>query len=361
MRFAFAFAATITVCSQLIAAPSNQPFHRAGPYLIGADLSWVQEDEANGSTYFDHGKQEDVFKIFKDHGFNAIRLRVFVNPGSPKGYARTSKEPYCDLAHTLAVAKRVHDAGMQLLIDLHYSDTWAAPNKQAKPVAWESLSFPSLKNAVYDHTHEVLSALKAQGTTPLMVQIGNEVSNGMLFPDGDMRLHPDNFAELLKSGIAAARDVDPKILVCVHSDKGRADAAARKWVQYLVDHHVPCDVIGLSCNDTGSPDNWNETFDDLATRFPQFGLIAAEYGYHKRQLNEIVFHAPERRGLGAFSWEPTRHHEALFNENGKNAGSTTDKRAASQPSGHRPRSGKFQTNELIDLYPKMAKEFSEKP
>jgi arabinogalactan endo-1,4-beta-galactosidase len=250
------------------------------------------------------------------------------------------------------MARRAHDAGMQLLIDLHYSDTWAAPNKQAKPAAWAKLDFPALRKAVYDHTHQVLAALKAQGPTPAMVQIGNEVSNGMLFPDGDMRLHPDQFADLLKSGIAAARDVDPSILIVIHNDKGRALAPARKWVESLISHGVQFDIIGLSCNDTGSPDNWKETFTDLASRFPQFGLIAAEYGYHKRQLNDIVFNTPDHRGLGAFSWEPTRHHEALFTPAGHNA--------TTQPAGHRPRTGQFETNELINLYPKMASDFAAK-
>ncbi len=132
---------------------------------------------------------------------------MFVNPASPRGYAACSKEAFCDAAHTLAMAKRVRAAGMGLFVDFHYSDTWADPGKQFKPAAWKNLDIPALKKALYDHTRSVLSALKEQGTTPDMVQIGNEVANGFLWPDGWATDHFDNFAELVKSGIAAARDV----------------------------------------------------------------------------------------------------------------------------------------------------------
>ncbi len=286
------------------ASPATQPFHRTGPFLLGADISWVQEDEANGTVYYDRGQQGDVFQILKAHGFNGIRLRVFVDPASPRGYAATSKEPFCDLAHTLAMAKRAHDAGMALLIDLHYSDTWADPGKQAKPAAWEQLDFPALRKAVYDHTFEVLMSLKRQGTPPQMVQIGNEITNGMLWPDGRAKDHFDQFADLLKSGSAAARDADPSIQIVLHHDKGRSNQVVRDWLDRLIARGVDFDVIGLSCNDTGSPASWKQNFDDLAARYPRYGLIAAEYSYHKRELNEAVYNAPDRRGVGTFIWSP---------------------------------------------------------
>jgi arabinogalactan endo-1,4-beta-galactosidase len=341
------------------AAATSQPFHRTGPFLIGADISWVQEDEANGTTYFDHGRQQDLFQILKSHGFNAVRLRVFVNPSAPKGYASTSKESFCDLPHALVMARRVHDAGMTLLIDLHYSDTWADPGKQFKPAAWENLDFPALRQAVYDHTKEVLTALKQNGTTPAMVQIGNETTNGMLWPDGRLPTNFDNFADLLKSGIAAARAVDPEIKIVLHHDKGRNNQAVRYWLDQLISRGVQFDIIGLSCNDSGSPDRWKENFEDLATRYPQYGLLAAEYSYHKRECNQAVYTAPDRRGIGTFIWEPTRHHEAFFSPH-------LDPAAPPQPStvgaaGHRPRTNRFDTNELIDIYPSLSKEFAPQP
>ncbi|HEY2584956.1 MAG TPA: glycosyl hydrolase 53 family protein [Tepidisphaeraceae bacterium] len=337
-------------------APATQPFHRTGPFLIGADISWVQEDEANGTIYHDQGQQKDIFQILKDHGFNAIRLRVFVNPAAPNGYAATSKEAFCDLPHTLAMARRAHDAGMALLIDLHYSDTWADPGKQHKPPAWEHMDFAALRKAVYDHTFKVLTALKQQGTTPQMVQIGNEITAGMLWPDGRAKDHFDQFAELLKSGIAAARDVDPAIKVVLHHDKGRDNKVVRWWLDNLLARGVQFDVIGLSCNDTGPPANWKANFDDLATRYPQFGLIAAEYSYHKRELNDIVFNAPDHQGIGSFIWEPTRHHEAIFEQH-KTAGDGGNPSTQPGMPGNRPRTGRWDTNGLIDVYSQMSKDY----
>ncbi len=246
------------------------------------------------------------FKILKDHGFNYVRLRVFVNPSAPRGYASMSKEAFCDAAHTLAMAKRARAAGMGLLIDFHYSDTWADPGKQAKPDAWENLDFPALKQAVYDHTHSTLALFKQNGITPEMVQIGNETTNGMLWPDGRAKDHFDNFAELLKSGVAATRDVDPSIKIVLHHDKGTNNKVVRWWLDNLISRGVDFDIIGLSCNTDGPVNQWKENFNDLAVRYPQYGLIAAEYSYKKRELQR---HRPQRprssRPWARSSGEPT--------------------------------------------------------
>ncbi len=358
MRFAHVRALLIGLVLLLLvgAAPATQPFHRSAPFLIGADISWVQEDEASGATFYDRGERKDVFQILKDRGFNAIRLRVFVNPAAPKGYAATSKEAFCDLPHTLVMAKRVHDAGMTLLIDLHYSDTWADPGKQFTPAAWESLDADRLRKAVYQHTFEVLSALRKQETPPQMVQIGNEITNGMLWPRGRIPEHFDEFAELVKSGIAAAHAADPSVLIVLHSDKGANNAAVRWWLDGLLARGVKFDILGLSCNANISPERWKANFEDLAARYPQFGLLAAEYSYHKRELNEIVFNIPDRRGIGTFIWEPTRHHEAIFTPHDASTSPAT-----TAPGGHHPRAGRYDTNERIDLYPRMAKDFAASP
>lgn len=261
---------------------------------------------------------------------------------------------------------------MGLLINFHYSDTWADPGKQFKPAAWEKLDLAGLKKTVYDHTRSVLSGLGEQGTTPDMVQIGNEVTNGMLWPDGRAKDHFDNFAELVKAGIAAARAVDPKIKIVLHHDKGNNNKAVRWWLDNLISRGVRFDIIGLSCNTDGPVESWKTNFDDLAERYPQYGLLAAEYSFRKRELNDVVFHAPDRRGLGSFIWEPTRHHEAFFDSEGRNAGGAPARgsrppRSARPPAPnpaaapvHRSRSGRFDTNDLIKLYPQMAKDYADK-
>src|SRR5437762_14181120 len=122
--------------------------------------------------------------ILKEHGFNYIRLRIFVDPHSERGYARRYDEAFCDLAHTKAMAKRMKAAGMGFLLDFHYSDNWADPGHQTKPAAWEGLAFDDMAAALHAHTKTVITALNDQGTPPDMVQIGNEIRFGMVWPDG---------------------------------------------------------------------------------------------------------------------------------------------------------------------------------
>src|SRR5262249_419652 len=148
---------------------------------------------------------------------------------------------------------------------------WADPGKQFKPLAWQNLDFPALKHAVYDHTHSTLALFKQNGITPEMVQIGNETSPGMLWPDGRVGGnasgdHFDNYSDLLKSGVAATRDVDPNIKIVLHHDKGTNNKVVRWWLDNIISRGVDFDIIGLSCNSDGPASAWKENFDDLATR-----------------------------------------------------------------------------------------------
>jgi arabinogalactan endo-1,4-beta-galactosidase len=151
------------------------------PPILGADISWVQEREDYGVRYSDCGDQKDVIEILRDHKFNWVRLRIFHNPTAARGY---SKHGYCDLAHTLAMARRIKSAGMSILLDFHCSDTWADPAKQFKPAAWHDLRGADLEKAVRDFTRDVVGRFKAAGTPPQMIQIGDEINHGMLWPDG---------------------------------------------------------------------------------------------------------------------------------------------------------------------------------
>ncbi len=154
-----------------------------GQFIIGADISWVQQQEDAGTRFSDRGVKKDIFVILKEHKFNWIRLRLFNDPKAAKGYSRKG---YCDLAHTLQMVKRIKGAGMGFLLDFHYSDNWADPGHQSKPAAWKDLHAKELQAAVREYTREVVAALKKQGTPPDMVQIGNEISNGFLWPDGQV-------------------------------------------------------------------------------------------------------------------------------------------------------------------------------
>ena len=393
------FAATILVflATSAFAADTNVVKNsRIGQFILGADISWIPEDEADGAQYFDHGVRKDVFEILHDYGFNYIRLRLFVNPASTNGYARRRSEAFCDLEHTKALAKRAQAAGMGLLLDIHYGDTWTSPGHQEKPVAWKDYDFQQLTQAVYDFSHRAIYEMKTNGTPANMVQIGNEITDGMLFPDGRSS-NWDNFAALLKAGIAGAKDADPSVKIVLHHHLGRSNERMRPWLDNLIQRGVDFDIIGMSCYAQAQEGDWKTNFDDLARRYPDKGLLVAEYSAQKRYINDLMFNTPERKGLGSFIWEPTRHREALFDKDGKNAGGgqasnfTTDTginqgaRITSTnrvPDTNAPEygfrrfgtnetaraafrrqrfGGRYDANELFNLYPQMAKDYTDSP
>ncbi len=176
--------------------------------MLGADISFLPELEARGIKFSDKGVEKDAVEIMKDHGFNYIRLRIFNNPAADSGYS--PGKGFCDLTHTLQMAKRIKAAGMKFLLDFHYSDYWADPGKQFKPTAWKNLPFSKLKDSVTAFTKQVLLALKAQGTLPDMVQPGNEINHGMLWPEGNVK-HLDSLAQLIQAGIDGINAVDPNM------------------------------------------------------------------------------------------------------------------------------------------------------
>lgn len=406
-------AAALCLGSANLAAARDQPF------ILGADISWIPEDEAAGVQYFDRGVRKDIFAILKQYQFNYVRLRIFVNPRN--GYSRNGG--YCDLEHTKAMAKRIQQAGMGFLLDFHYSDTWADPEHQDKPVAWRSMGVEELEKAVADHTREVLAALKAQGTMPEMVQIGNEITHGMLWPEGrvwsqipsgnretDARtatLGPgmgnyDNLSRFVKAGIVAAKEVDPSVKIVLHNHLARHTPRMIEWMEELIKRDVKFDIIGMSAYAQGKEGDWKNTFEELARRYPNHKQLILEYSAQKEYVNDLVFNAPGERGLGTFIWEPTRHREALFNRNGVNAGggqasnfvndvginqgATTqtgrgrgqppatqtatltprdgtvaaDVPAATAPARGRGRGGRYDTNVLFEVYPKLHQKYQGK-
>jgi arabinogalactan endo-1,4-beta-galactosidase len=141
--------------------------------------------------------------------------------------------------------KEIKDLGIKILVDFHYSDHWTDPGKQNKPAAWAELDFEALKQAVYDHTYDICKSLVDQGTPPDMVQVGNEINAGMLWPDGDYN-HFDNLAELLKAGYNATKDCSSTTLVMLHIAEGGDNDLARWWFDNITQREVPYDLIGIS-------------------------------------------------------------------------------------------------------------------
>lgn len=298
--------------------------------MLGADISFLPELEYKGIKFNDNGQEKDALQILINHKINYIRLRIFNNPAADSGYS--PKLGFCDLEHTKAMAKRVKAAGMKLLLDFHYSDTWADPGKQFKPLAWEGLNFTQLKAAINKYTKEVLLALKNQGTLPDMVQVGNEINHGMIWPEGSSK-NMDTLSQFLKAGIAGVNEVDPSINIMLHIACGGQNKESRYFLDYMLSHGVTFDIIGQSYYPKwhGTLDSLKDNLTDLAKRYEQ-DIIVVEYTEHKTEVNDITFNLPDNKGKGTCIWEPLSTWEYFVEKNGK-------------------------TNKLILIYNQLAKKY----
>jgi len=285
---------------------------RFGIRILGADISFLPELESKGIKFSDKAVEKDPILILKDHGINYIRLRIFNDPSADSGYS--PKLGFCDLEHTLQMAKRVKAAGLKLLLDFHYSDYWADPGKQYKPAAWRNLSFPDLKQALYDFTKRVMQELKEQGTLPDMVQVGNEINHGIVWPDGS----PDGLAQLINAGTAAVKSVEPATVMMLYVALGGQNHESVFFIDNMVKRGVHFDVIGESYYPKwhGTLDDLRDNLADLAQRYNK-DVVVVEYSQLKEEVNKIAFEVPGGRGKGTFIWEPLSTWESVFERDGK--------------------------------------------
>lgn len=266
--FFFCVAFAILACSSNNDSDSGEEPDNGGTttasFAKGADISWVTEMEQNGMKFYNAaGTAKDCFQLMKDLGLNAIRLRVWVNP--------VEHNNWCNKEDVLAKAKRAKDLGMDVMIDFHYSDWWADPGQQFKPAAWKGKSLVELKQAITNHTKDILNALKTAGVSPKWVQVGNEIRPGMLW-DEDVALsgasydvkecdvkgsnststkvkYPKNFANLaafVNSGYDAVKSVFPNSIVIVHLDNGHDKSLYTWFFDELKNNGGKWDMIGMS-------------------------------------------------------------------------------------------------------------------
>ena len=167
-------------------------------FVKGMDLSTLLELEKCGTHYYVDGMEMDILDIMKKYDVDTIRIRLWNNPWSESGESYGAGEN--DLKTTLAIAKKVTDAGLGVLLNFHYSDFWADPGKQIKPKAWEGYSVEQLEQAVYDFTVDTMKVFEENGINTTMVQVGNELSNGLLWPEGKVPNY-DNIAKFVNAGI----------------------------------------------------------------------------------------------------------------------------------------------------------------
>ena len=284
------------------------------PFAKGADVGWLPQMEATGYKFYDtDGSEKDCLQLLKDRGMNSIRLRVWVNPNDDKASGHCSKE------ETVAMALRAQKMGMRVMINFHYSDSWADPAKQFKPKAWKKHSFPELLNDVYNHTFDVINALKKAGVTPEWVQIGNEIPGGMMWPEGST----DNWkqlGQLLNKGYDAVKAVDKKIKVIVHVDEGNNNAKFRTFFDNATAQKVKYDVIGLSYYPFWIKKDYTEVIadlefnlNDMVKRYGKEVMIVEIGGEDDKVQNtydllataiKAIKNVPNNKGIGVLYWEP---------------------------------------------------------
>ncbi|MCD8282866.1 MAG: arabinogalactan endo-1,4-beta-galactosidase [Prevotella sp.] len=314
-------------------------------FAKGADISWVTEMESTGARFFTtDGTETDCFVLMKQLGLNAIRLRVWVDPAEHGNW--------CNKTDLLDKAKRTARAGMDVMIDFHYSDWWADPSHQTTPAAWRNCTYEEMKQAVAEHTKDILQALKDEGITPRWVQVGNETSNGFLWPMGDAKQHPEQYAGLFAAGYEAVKTIFPDAIVIVHLDNGY-DPELYDWnLGALLAGGAKFDMIGMSlypywAHLTDSNRTADATITDCIANIKRvaerFGcdVMIAETGMEcadeqgrlasdavlnegKAQLVRIIKECRDNTGghcKGVFYWEPEcrpgAYRLGAFTEDGK--------------------------------------------
>ncbi|MBP5682823.1 MAG: glycosyl hydrolase 53 family protein [Bacteroidales bacterium] len=296
------------------------------PFAYGADAGWLTEMESKGVKFYDNnGKETECFALLKSIGFNAARMRVWVQPTNKNGYG-----PWCDKADVVAKAKRAAALGYKVMIDFHYSDNWADPGQQRKPEAWDNFTtIDQIATAAYDHTKDVLQAVKDAGVDVAWVQIGNETTGGMLKTQSDksatnlncdLSNNADNYIKVHNTARKAVKEVFPDCKIIVHFDRGQLWDKFSWGLDKLVKGGAEFDIFGLSIYPDLTDANWYKNYVDalitnlnkVATTYDKDVMVCevgcaniASYN-SRRAINDIVVRAKKEvsRCKGVFYWEP---------------------------------------------------------
>ena len=262
------------------------------------DVSSLPEEAALGARFYDEGKEGDALEILKKYGANSLRIRLWNDPYSEDG------KPYSagtsDFTKLVALASAGKKLGYSYLLDLHYSDFWADPGKQFPPKEWAYAGADALEKHVYDYTKDVLLKLKRLDLLPEMVQVGNEITNGLMWPHGKWD-NVDNIARFISAGIRAVREVSPDSRVMLHLDCGGNNARCREWFDAYVQRGEDFDVIGLSYYPFwhGTIDDLTNNMNDLSQRYQKDVIVAeVSMGFTMEDYADREKLAPkERKGM----------------------------------------------------------------
>ena len=283
-------------------------------FAKGADISWVTEMESDGVKFYNAlGVQMDVLQILKDLGMNSYRIRAWVNPANHWNNTRD----------VVVKAVRAKDLGMKVMIDFHYSDTWADPGHQTKPSAWSALSYTDLKTALVNYTAHVMDTLKSNGVTPDWVQVGNETNDGMLWETGRASTSMANFAGLVSAAYGAVKSVSTDTQVIVHISNGYDNGLFRWIFDGLLANGGQWDIIGMSIYPSygsGGVASWPtidiealNNMNDLVSRYGkpvmvvEVGMPVDQGATCKQWLTDLIQVTKSvsgNNGLGVFYWEP---------------------------------------------------------
>lgn len=278
-------------------------------FAKGADVSWLTEMESSGKKFYNSaGAEKECMELLKSLGMNTIRLRVWVNP-SPT---------WNNTSDVIVKALRAKNLGLRIMIDFHYSDSWADPGKQTKPAAWAGQDLATLKISLASHTTDVLTQLKNSGITPEWVQVGNETNDGMLWPEGKASTNMANFAQLVNAGYDAVKAVFPSAKVIVHISNGYNNSLFTWMFDGLKNNGAKYDVIGMSLYPTAA--NWASyntqcltNMNDMVARYSKEVMIvevgmpwdnAADCNLFIKDLITKTQTVTGSKGLGVLYWEP---------------------------------------------------------
>lgn len=301
-------------CSKSQQAPTPPSTSTEVSFSKGADVGWLTQMEAAGLKFYDStGTLQDCMALLKSLGINSIRLRVWVKPSG--GWNNTSD--------VVAKAKRAKALGMKIMIDFHYSDTWADPGHQTKPAAWTSLSFNDLKSKVYNYTKGVMDTLKLNDVIPNWVQVGNETNDGMLWPDGRVSINQNNFsnfAALITQGYNAVKAVSDTTKVIVHISNGYDNSLYHWMFDGLKTNGAKFDIIGMSLYPSFVSGGWSAAnsqclfnMNDMIARYRkpvmvvEVGMPVNDPNTAKAFLTDLINKTKSianGNGLGVFYWEP---------------------------------------------------------
>ncbi len=302
-------------------------------FIFGVDLSSIIEvEEAGGKFYNENGEEQDIFEILASYGINYVRIRLWNDPYDEDGNSFGGGGN--DLETDIQIAKRAVAAGMKVCLDFHYSDFWADPNKQTLPREWSDYSNDELRQVIYDYTYDVLKRFEEEGCLPSMVQTGNEVNNGMMFPNGTSRTWQTIY---MASAISAVNDIDSSIKTVLHIANGASYSTVSGVLDDLISLGLDFDVIGLSYYSYwhGSMSEFEECVKLLDENYDkEICVMEYSYGYsddsneytsnifsaenneedggykatvqgqasYIHDVNEVI--ASVDSGIGTFYWEP---------------------------------------------------------